>query len=38
MRVLQRQLRKQRFGQRVTLVDRDEAELFNGVRGHHLSV
>ena len=36
--VLQRQFRQQGFGQRVTLVDRLEAELINGVRGHHLTV
>ena len=36
--VLQGQFRQQRFGQRVILVDRLEAELINGVRGHHLTV
>ena len=36
--VLDRQLGQQRFGQRVILVDRYEAEVVHGLCGHHLTV
>ena len=36
--VLESQFRQQRFGQRVILVDRDEAQLVHRGYGHHLTV